>query len=452
MPPKAKTVFICSECGAESSRWVGKCTACGAWNSLSEETILPEKAAAPTKRLYTDNSISIKLTDISAESEKRIKTGIKELDRVLGGGIVPGSLVLISGEPGIGKSTILLQMCAALCRNLSILYVSGEESPRQLHLRAERLNALSDRLFVLNETDIDAICSRIEATKPALVIIDSIQTMFREDITSSPGSVTQVRECTAQLMRLSKGQDIPIFIVGHVNKEGSIAGPKVMEHMVDAVLYFEGERNLDCRILRAVKNRFGSTNEIGVFEMTERGLQEVENPSLLFLQGKPENVSGIATVGIMEGSRPLVAEVQALVAQTPFPAPRRVAAGFDYNRMNLLIAVLEKRCGMYFGTFDAYLNVIGGLHLDEPAADLAVAAALASSLKDFIIPDDTLLIGEVGLAGEIRIVSSLEKRLHEAEKLGFKRCMIPSRNKTVGIKTSLELVGVSSLRDVFNKM
>jgi DNA repair protein RadA/Sms len=335
---------------------------------------------------------------------------------------------------------------------MDILYISGEESPRQLRLRAERLDVLTDKLFIMNETDMDAICSRIEATKPSLVIIDSIQTMYRNDITSSPGSVSQVRECTAQLMRLSKGQNIPILIVGHVNKEGSIAGPKVMEHMVDAVLYFEGERTLDCRILRAVKNRFGSTNEIGVFEMTERGLEEVENPSLLFLQGKPENVSGIATVGIMEGSRPLVAEVQALVAQTPFPAPRRMAAGFDYNRLNLLIAVLEKRCGMFFGTSDAYLNVIGGLHLEEPAADLAVASALASSLKDFIIPDDTLLIGEVGLAGEIRIVSSLDKRIHEAEKLGFKRCLIPSRNKTAGIKTNLTLIGVSSLREAFNKL
>ncbi|MDF2686688.1 MAG: radA, partial [Clostridia bacterium] len=362
MPPKSKSVFVCSECGFESSKWVGKCTTCGAWNSLIEEIRLPEKSTSlSSKASQTDNSFSktIKLTDITAESEKRILTGINELDRVLGGGIVPGSLVLISGEPGIGKSTVLLQMCAALCRSMDILYVSGEESPRQLRLRAERLNVMTERLFILNETNMDSICTRVETTKPSLVIIDSIQTMYREDISSSPGSVSQVRECTAKFMNLSKGNDIPIFIVGHVNKEGSIAGPKVMEHMVDAVLYFEGERTLDCRILRAVKNRFGSTNEIGVFEMTERGLEEVENPSLLFLQGKPENVSGIATVGIMEGSRPLVAEVQALVTQTPFPAPRRMAAGFDYNRLNLLIAVLEKRCGMFFGTSDAYLNVIG---------------------------------------------------------------------------------------------
>lgn len=445
---RQKSVFICSECGYETQKWAGKCPSCGSWNTLSEEVV--STAVKKTVSSGIPRSSSIKLSDISAESEVRIKTGIKELDRVLGGGIVKGSLVLISGEPGIGKSTILLQMCARL--NMQILYISGEESPKQIKLRAHRLHVDTDSLSILPETDIGAIGEKITQQKPDLVIVDSIQTMIREDITSSPGSVPQVRECTSELMRIAKTSDIPVFIVGHVNKEGSIAGPKVMEHMVDAVLYFEGERTLDCRILRAVKNRYGSTNEIGIFEMTHDGLKEVQNPSTLFLQGKPSNVSGISTVCVMEGSRPIVAEVQALVAQTPFPAPRRVAGGFEYSRMNLLIAVLEKRCGLFFGTSDAYLNVIGGLRLNEPAADLAVACALASSLKDFIIPDDTLLIGEVGLAGEVRAVSVIERRIMESEKLGFKRCILPARNKTEHIKTSMELIPVYSVRDTLNKI
>jgi len=449
---KSKTVYICSECGAESPKWAGKCPECGAWNTLNEETVA-EKPTATAKKvssLINQDNKALKLNEITGEDEVRTQTGISELDRVLGGGIVKGSLVLISGEPGIGKSTILLQLCEKL-RDFNILYVSGEESPKQIRLRADRLGVTNPKLSVLAHTDIERICEIATEKNPDLLIIDSIQTMSREDISSAPGSVTQVRECTSSLLRFAKSKDIPVFIVGHVNKEGSIAGPKVMEHMVDAVLYFEGEKNLEYRMLRAVKNRFGSTNEIGVFEMTGTGLREVGNPSALFLQGKPTNVSGIATVCVLEGTRPIIAEVQALVGQTPFPAPRRVAVGFDYGRFNLLIAVLEKRCKLFFGNSDAYINIIGGLRIDEPAADLAVTVALASSLKDFIIPDNTVLIGEMGLAGEIRAVTSLEKRVSEAAALGFERAIVPSRNK-IDFKPKIEIVPVDSIHDVFNKL
>ena len=453
MASKTKSVFVCTECGYISPKWAGKCTGCGEWNTMQEEIQTQDKNAAKRASSALINAaIPQRLSEIKTESENRIKTGISELDRVLGGGIVQGSLVLISGEPGIGKSTILLQMCDVICKNHNVLYVSGEESPKQLRMRAERLGVDSENLLVLAEIDISSIAERINQTKPDIVIIDSIQTMLRPDLTSSPGSVTQVKECTSELMRIAKSADIPIFVVGHVNKEGSIAGPKVMEHMVDAVLYFEGERSLDCRILRAVKNRFGSTNEIGVFEMTSKGLEEVTNPSSLFVQGRLENVSGIATVGIMEGSRPIIAEIQALVSQTHFPAPRRVSAGFDFNRLNLLIAVLEKRCGLFFGNSDTYLNIIGGLRIDEPAADMAVTMALASGLKDFIIPDDTILMGEVGLAGEVRSITSLEARIKEAEKLGYKRCIVPKRNKVSQLPTNMEIISVSTLREVFSKL
>ncbi|MBO5298497.1 MAG: DNA repair protein RadA, partial [Clostridia bacterium] len=398
---KTKTIYVCSECGAASPKWSGKCPECGAWNTLNEEIVSekPEKSVKKTAASAVNGNIPVKLKEITGKEEARMSTGIGELDRVLGGGIVKGSLVLVSGEPGIGKSTILLQICEQLGESISILYVSGEESPKQLRLRADRLGVKSENLFILAQTDIETICEQAAEKNPGLVIIDSIQTMSHESVSSAPGSVSQVRECTASLMRFAKSKEIPVFIVGHVNKEGSIAGPKVMEHMVDAVLYFEGERNIEYRMLRAVKNRFGSTNEIGVFEMTGTGLKEIGNPSAVFLQGKPSNISGIATVCVLEGTRPIIAEVQALVAPTPFPAPRRVSVGFDYGRFNLLIAVLEKRCKMFFGTSDVYINVIGGLRIDEPAADLAVAVALASGLKDFIIPEDTILIGEVGLAG-----------------------------------------------------
>ena len=450
---KTKSVYVCSECGAVSPKWAGKCAECGAWNTLNEEIVSdkPEKAVKNTASNALNGNAPVKLKEITGKEETRMTTGIGELDRVLGGGIVKGSLVLVSGEPGIGKSTILLQICEKLGESTSILYVSGEESPKQLRLRADRLGVQSENLLILAQTDIERICEQAAEKNPGLVIIDSIQTMSHESISSAPGSVSQVRECTAALMRFAKSKEIPVFIVGHVNKEGSIAGPKVMEHMVDAVLYFEGERNLEYRMLRAVKNRFGSTNEIGVFEMTGTGLKEIGNPSAVFLQGKPSNISGIATVCVLEGTRPIIAEVQALVAPTPFPTPRRVSVGFDYGRFNLLIAVLEKRCKMFFGTSDVYINVIGGLRIDEPAADLSVAVALASGLKDFIIPEDTILIGEVGLAGEIRAVTALEKRISEAKALGFKRAVVPSRNR-IDFVSDMELIEVDNIKDVFNKM
>lgn len=448
---KTKTVYVCSQCGNESPKWAGQCPACGAWNSFFEEVVsteknpLPAMVADPLKR-----AVPKRLREISAEQEIRTSTGISELDRVLGGGIVEGSLILVSGEPGIGKSTILLQMCMKM-KDMRILYVSGEESPRQIKLRADRVGTYPENLFILPETDITAVIQKAEETAPDLLVVDSIQTMFRQDMTSAPGSVPQVRECTSELMRLAKAQGIPTFVVSHVNKEGAIAGPKVMEHMVDAVLYFEGERSSDHRILRAIKNRFGSTNEIGVFEMTESGLREVVNPSELFLLDKPENVSGIATICVMEGSRPIIAEVQTLVSKTPFPSPRRTAVGFDYQRLNLILAVLERRCGLFFGASDVYVNVIGGLRLDEPAADLGVAVAMVSATKDFVIPEKTLFIGEIGLAGELRAVSGIEKRLHEAASLGFTRCIIPARNKPKGT-FPLEILPAYSIKDVLNKI
>lgn len=446
--PKQKIGYVCTKCGAESAKWAGRCEACGSWNTLTEQLLSPEPAAG-RRTVRRTAATATKLSDVDPSVEARKKTGIVELDRVLGGGIVAGSLVLISGEPGIGKSTLLLE--AAARSGLQTLYISGEESPRQIKLRADRLQANISNIRVCPETDAESIAERILAEKPEFVVIDSVQTVSLEGINSSAGSVAQVRECAARFMYLAKDSGIPIFLVGHVNKEGAVAGPKVLEHTVDAVLVFEGDRNTDFRILRAAKNRFGSTNEIGVFAMTSGGLEPIENPSALFMESKPENVSGIAAVCTMEGSRPLIAEVQTLVAQTPFPVPRRVANGFDYSRLNLLLAVLEKRCGMFFGTSDVYLNVIGGLKLTEPAADLAVAVALASGLKDFVIPADTLLIGEVGLAGEVRGVSNMERRLAEAERVGFRRCIFPARNH-VSMPTQMELIQVGNIKETLNKL
>ncbi|MDO5123476.1 MAG: DNA repair protein RadA [Eubacteriales bacterium] len=450
---KIKNVYICSECGYESPKWYGKCPSCGEWNTMNEEVV--NKAAGSTSftktaAVYTKPQ---SITEISTQDEHRYITDISELDRVLGGGIVKGSLILLGGDPGIGKSTILLQICRNLCKNLKILYVSGEESKRQLKLRAARLDAESDNLLVLTETDVQVIAEVIRTDKPDLVMIDSIQTMSISELNSSPGSVTQVRECTNFLMRVAKGLDIPMFVVGHVNKEGSIAGPKVLEHIVDAVLYFEGDKQMSYRILRAVKNRFGSTNEIGVFQMTEQGLEVVENPSMMLLSGRPKNVSGTCVACTMEGTRPILAEVQGLASATAFGNPRRMSTGFDYSRMALLVAVLEKRAGYYFSNSDVYVNVIGGLRLDEPATDLAVAMALVSSLKDIPIAEDAIAFGEIGLAGEIRSVSHAQERVNEAARLGFSRIVIPFHNlKRISAPNGVSLVGVKNVREAFEAL
>ncbi len=437
---KSKSVFVCSQCGYESPKWYGKCPGCGEWNTMEEELAAAPSSKQTEAKLRTSDIKSrvLNLKSIDTTDEIRYKTKIGELDNVLGGGIVKGSLVLIGGDPGIGKSTILLQVCQNLAPELNILYVSGEESRRQIKLRADRLDVTNDFL-ILAETDIELIAEHIKTEKPDLVIIDSIQTMNLSQLSSSPGSVTQVRECTNMLMHTAKSLEIPILVVGHVNKDGAIAGPKVLEHIVDAVLYFEGDRQLSYRILRAVKNRFGSTNEIGVFEMTDKGLSEVVNPSLVFL----------CVTCIMEGSRPILAEVQALAVNSGYGTARRMATGFDYNRMNLLIAVLEKKGGYYFAGADTYVNVVGGFKLDERAADLCVAMSLISSLKDFTIPDDVIIIGEVGLAGEIRTVSQIGKRVNEARRLGFKKCIVPYYSlKSIGedAASGMEIIGVRSLR------
>ncbi len=452
--PKIKSIYVCSECGYESPKWYGKCPGCGEWNTLNEE--LPVTSAKQNlKNSMTSVNQIMALNDIVGDEEERISTGIKEFDRVLGGGIVIGSLVLISGDPGIGKSTILLQICQHLGQSKKVLYVSGEESANQIKLRANRLGVTTDNLYILPQTDVATIVECIKEEKPDIVIIDSIQTMVYEEINSSAGSVTQVRECTNIFMHTAKGLGIPIFVVGHVNKDGAIAGPKVLEHIVDTVLYFEGERNYSYRILRGAKNRFGSTNEIGVFEMTGDGLKEVLNPSLMMISGRPKNTSGTCVACVMEGSRPILAEVQGLVCATGFGTPRRMSTGFDYNRMSMLLAVLEKRAGYFFNNMDAYVNVIGGLKLDEPAADLTVALALVSSLKDKAVDDNVLAFGEVGLAGEIRAVNHCEQRITEAHRLGFEKCIIPFHNyKSLpkSLKTSIDIVPVRNIREAFSAL
>ena len=450
---KLKNVYICSECGYESPKWYGKCPSCGEWNTMTEEIISKEKNTAKSVSRITSYSEPKKVTEISTEDEHRYVTEIKELDRVLGGGIVKGSLILLGGDPGIGKSTIILQICKKLCENLRVLYVSGEESARQLKLRANRLDVSSDNLLVLTETDAEVVAEVIRQQKPDMVMIDSIQTMCLSELSSSAGSITQVRECTNLFMRVSKSLDIPMFVVGHVNKEGSIAGPKVLEHIVDAVLYFEGDKQMSYRILRAVKNRYGSTNEIGVFQMTDKGLEEVENPSLMLLSGRPKNVSGTCVACTMEGTRPILAEVQGLASSTSFGNPRRMSTGFDFNRLMLIIAVLEKRAGYYFNGSDTYINVIGGLRLDEPATDLAVAMALVSSLKDVPIADNALAFGEIGLAGEIRSVSHAQERVNEAVRLGFNKIVVPYHNlKRLNVNSDAEIIGVRNLREAFEAL
>ncbi len=448
---KSKSLYICSQCGYETAKWYGCCPGCGEWNTMEEELRTPQqqKSSKSASKSATAQTIG----EIDVDDEIRFRTGMDELDRVLGGGIVKGSLVLLSGDPGIGKSTILLQICEFLGKNLRILYVSGEESARQIKLRANRLNVSTDNLYIMCHTDVESIVEYIKSDKPDLVIVDSIQTMNVSEISSSPGSITQVRESTNLYMHCAKGLGIPTILVGHVNKDGNIAGPKVLEHIVDCVLYFEGERHLSYRILRAVKNRFGSTNEIGVFEMLDKGLKEVINPSLMLISGKPKNTAGTCIACVMEGSRPILAEVQGLVAASNYGNARRMSTGFDYNRMSMLLAVLEKRSGYFFSNCDSYINVVGGLRLDEPATDLSVALALVSSLKDTPIRDDTLVIGEIGLGGELRTVSYCEQRIKEAERLGFKRVIIPKhnlRNLSDGFKGDIEIIGAANVNEAFN--
>ena len=432
-----KTVYICTECAYKTPKWLGKCPNCGAWNSFAEdvEEVTPGAATAstaPSRRVAmiptAQDNRAVGFADLEIPAYMRQNTGLGELDRVLGGGLVHGSVVLLSGEPGIGKSTLLMQICDVLGETRRVLYVSGEDSGGQLKLRAKRLGVRGTNLFILTETNIEKILAETDRVKPEVVIVDSIQTIYAAALNSTPGSVTQVKETALSFINKAKGEGMSVIMVGHVNKEGSIAGPKVLEHMVDAVLYFEGERQQSYRIIRAIKNRYGSTNEIGVFEMTDRGLIEVENPSEMLLAGRPRNISGNCAVCTLEGTRPLIAEIQALVTQTSFPAPRRTTNGIDYNRMCLIIAVLEKRLGLKFYQSDVYLNVIGGLRLDEPASDLSVALALISSVTDRIIPDDLIALGEVGLAGECRAVANLEVRVKEAARLGFTTAVVPYRN------------------------
>ncbi|MGN0627234.1 MAG: DNA repair protein RadA [Oscillospiraceae bacterium] len=452
---KLKSIYVCSSCGYESPKWYGKCPECGDWNTFTEEVRTEElpskqKTAGLVEEPAADSVMSI--SDVLVEDEYRYITGISELDRVLGGGIVKGSVTLLGGDPGIGKSTMLLQICGRLCDKMKILYVSGEESKAQLKLRAKRLGVSSKNLLVAPYTDLGQVINAITTENPDMVMIDSIQTMNFSAISSSSGSVTQVKECTSILTKIAKNVEIPVIIVGHVNKDGAIAGPKVMEHIVDTVLYFEGERTMSYRILRAVKNRFGSTNEIGVFAMDENGLKEVENPSTALLSERPTNVSGTCVSCIIEGTRPIFAEVQALVAKTGFGVPRRTSTGFDLNRTALLIAVLEKRAGYYFGSMDTYINVIGGLKLDEPAADLAVAIALISSLTDTVVDSSIVAFGEVGLGGELRSVSHAESRIKEAEKLGFSEIILPKQciDKLSKNDYSIKLSGVSNVSEAFS--
>lgn len=449
MAKAKKTVYFCQNCGHEESKWLGQCPMCKEWNTFVEEKVTQSSTAAAKRR---DESNIVTLSSVETNDDERMETGIRELDRVLGGGIVPGSLVLVGGDPGIGKSTLLLQVCQRLAaQGKKVLYISGEESLRQIKLRANRMGTFSESLYLLCETNLATIRDAIENSKPDVVIIDSIQTMYNEEVSSAPGSVSQVRESTNIFMQLAKGLTISIFIVGHVTKEGTVAGPRVLEHMVDTVLYFEGDRHVSYRILRGVKNRFGSTNEIGVFEMQKTGLEEVENPSEYMLSGKPENASGSVVACAMEGTRPMLMEIQALVCKTNFGFPRRTAAGVDYNRINLLMAVLEKRIGLALSDYDAYINIAGGIRMNEPAADLGIVMAIISSYKNKPIAEDIIVFGEVGLSGEVRAVTMPEQRVAEAKKLGFKTCIIPQVSlKSVGNIDGMEIVGVRSVREVMD--
>jgi len=450
---RSRYIYTCNQCGYESSKWNGKCPSCGAWNSFEEDIAdTPAVSGRSSSASVPDLSESImELDAIGTDSDVRYDTGVGELNRVLGGGLVKGSLVLLGGEPGIGKSTLLLQICQFLGEEHSVLYISGEESARQIKLRAQRLGVNTENLYILTATDAEAVAETITSSAPDIAIIDSIQTMSISRITSSPGSITQVRECTNLFMHTAKALEIPMMIVGHVNKDGAIAGPKVMEHIVDAVLYFEGERHQSYRLLRAVKNRFGSTNEIGVFEMIDKGLREVENPSQMLLAGRPHNVSGTCVACVMEGSRPILAEVQALAAKTSYSAPRRMTTGFDFNRLSIIIAVLEKRLGIFMGSLDVYLNIVGGFRLDEPAGDLPVAMALYSGVMDKLIDEELIAFGEIGLGGEIRSVSHIDQRIREAERMGFKKCVVPKQSMGAvnASEHEIEIIPVSSLKQAF---
>ena len=452
---KLKTIYVCTQCGETSPRWLGRCPSCGAWNTMTEDVVAePAKAssgkAAAAPRVTGQTSlVPQKLKSISTTEEKsRIVTGISELDRVLGGGIVIGSVTLIGGEPGIGKSTILLQLCGEVSKTKNVLYVTGEESVRQIKLRAVRLNVPEDNISLVAESDVDEICGLIESMKPDLVVIDSIQTMRCTDISSSSGTVSQVKESSARFLNVAKTLEIPTFIVGHVNKDGAIAGPKVMEHIVDTVLYFEGDKTLPYRVLRAVKNRYGSTNEIGMFDMTGRGLAQIENPSQVMLEGRPIGISGTCVACVMEGTRPVLSEIQALATKTSFPSPRRTASGFDYNRMYLLLAVLEKRAGVHLSGSDAYVNVAGGIKVNEPALDLGIVMALVSSFKNRSVDDKTIIFGEVGLAGEVRAVSQPQLRVNEAVKLGFETCILPQVClKSIRKTDKINIIGVRNVSE-----
>lgn len=449
---KTKTLFYCSECGNELPKWQGQCPACRAWNTIVEQPVeKTSKRTAPVKG-GSVTGVAVNrprpMKEVETTDELRFATGMGELDRVLGGGAVKGSLVLVGGAPGVGKSTLMLQICGSLCRFAKVLYVSGEESERQIKLRAERLKVRDEGLYLLAETDLENLVDAVHQLRPDVLIVDSIQTLYHGDVTSAPGSVSQVKECTLTLMQLAKGEGITVFVIGHVNKEGSIAGPKVLEHMVDCVLYFEGERHMLYRILRAAKNRFGATNEIGVFEMEDGGLTEVPNPSEAMLAGRPTGTPGTCVTCVMEGVRPVLAEIQALVVPSSLGNPRRVSNGFEYNRSILLLAVLEKRGGLMVGGCDAYLNVIGGLYLEEPAADLAAILALASSFRDKPVPHDLAAIGEVGLTGELRSASALGQRLAEVRRMGFTKCLIPKRIQgKLTVPQGLELIRVANIRE-----
>ncbi len=449
MAKAKKSVYFCQNCGHEESKWLGQCPMCKEWNTFAEEKVVSIKGQKSSGGKQVQ---AVTLSSVTTDEDERMKTELVELDRVLGGGNVPGSLVLVGGDPGIGKSTLLLQVCQKLsAMNKKVLYISGEESLKQIKLRANRMGEFSENLYLLCETSLNLIQTAIEREKPDVVVIDSIQTMYNEEIGSAPGSVSQVRESTNVFMQLAKGMNIAIFIVGHVTKEGTVAGPRVLEHMVDTVLYFEGDRHASYRILRGVKNRFGSTNEIGVFEMRKEGLVEVENPSEFMLSGKPENASGSVVACAMEGTRPMLMEIQALVCKSNFGMPRRTAAGIDYNRVNLLMAVLEKRVGLPLSGYDAYVNIAGGIRMNEPAVDLGIIMAVASSYKNRPVSEDTIVFGEVGLSGEVRAVTMPEQRVAEAKKLGFKVCVVPEVSlKSIGKVEGIEVIGVKSVNQTMN--